>query len=49
MTCRFKVKATSTGTPSPALAGAFVRLLVAAVEKRPELKIVPKDAKAKTG
>lgn len=44
-----KIKVTSTGTPSPALASAFVRLLVAAVEKRPELKIVPKVEKAKAG
>lgn len=43
-----KVKVKSSGTPSPALASAFVRLLVAAVEKRTELKIVPKAEKAKT-
>ncbi|MFZ2982015.1 MAG: hypothetical protein WA085_13365 [Sphingobium sp.] len=42
-----KVKARSEGAPSPALAGAFVRLLVAAVEKRPELKVVPKVEKVK--
>jgi hypothetical protein len=42
-----KVKVKSTGTPSPAIASAFVRLLVAAVERKPELKIVPKAAKAK--
>jgi hypothetical protein len=39
-----KVKATTSGTPSPSLAGAFARLLVAAVERKPELKLV-KDAK----
>jgi hypothetical protein len=44
-----KVTAKSSSAPSPALAAAFVRLLVAAVERKPELKIVPKDAKAKAG
>ena len=42
-----KVTAKSTGTPSPALAGAFVRLLVAAVEKRPELKLVKVEKKGR--
>ena len=41
-----KVTAKSAGTPSPALAGAFVRLLVAVVAKRPELKLVEKKSKS---
>lgn len=44
-----KVKARSSGTPSPALAEAFVRLLMASVERKPSLKVVPKGAKAKAG
>jgi len=41
-----KVTAKSAGTPSPALAGAFVHLLVAVVAKKPELKLVKKKSKS---
>lgn len=35
-----KVKASSTGTPPLSGAEAFARLLVAAIEKKPVLKVV---------
>lgn len=40
-----KVKATSTGIPPPASAAAFARLLLAAVERKPELKLVKVEKK----
>jgi hypothetical protein len=42
-----KITSKSSGTPPPASAAAFARLLLAAVERKPELKIVPKGEKAK--
>ncbi len=43
-----KVKAKSIGSPSPAFAGAFARLLLAAQEKKPELKLVRPDDDAES-
>ena len=40
-----KVKTRSEGTPPIQAAEAFARLLVAAMVKRPELKVVAKKAK----
>lgn len=50
-----KVKATSSGTPPLSGAEAFARLLVAATEKKPVLRVVdgdkikPRQIKARTG
>lgn len=43
-----KVKAKSTGTPPLPGADAFARLLVASMEKRPDLQLVKRDGDAES-
>lgn len=40
-----KIKASSTGAPPPASAAAFARLLLASVERKPDLKLVKVEKK----